>query len=75
MKKTPAPKRRKTAEMAREYRFDYGKAKPNRFTGRMKDSPLVAVIDPDVSRVFKTAEQVNHALRALILAMPGEDKA
>ena len=72
MKKTPVKKSRKVAEMASEYRFDYSKAKPNRFASRMKDSPLVAVIDPDVAKVFTTAEQVNKALRALISAMPGK---
>jgi hypothetical protein len=56
--------------MAKEYRFDYSKAKPNRFASRMKDAPLVAVIDPDVSKVFRTSEEVNNALRALISAMP-----
>ncbi len=72
MKKTPVnkTKTRKVADMKAEYRFDDGKAKPNRFAGRMKDSPLVAVIDPDVAKVFTTAEDVNKALRALISAMP-----
>jgi hypothetical protein len=70
MKKTPAAKSRKVADMAKEYRFDYSKAKPNRFASRMKDGPLVAVIDPDVAKVFTTSEQVNNALRALISAMP-----
>ncbi len=70
MKKTPASKPRKTAEMSAEYKFDYKKAKPNRFASRMKDSPLVVVVDPDVARVFTSAEQVNKALRALISAMP-----
>ncbi len=70
MKKTPAKNRKKNAEMAKEYRFDYSKAKPNRFASRMKDSPLVAVIDPDVAKVFTTTEEVNRALRALISAMP-----
>jgi hypothetical protein len=70
MKKTPGTKSRKVADMTKEYRFDYSKAKSNRFASRMKDSPLVAVIDPDVAKVFKTAEQVNKALRALISAMP-----
>jgi hypothetical protein len=63
-------KSRKVAEMAKEYRFDYKKAKPNRFASRMKDGPLVAVIDPDVAKVFTTSEEVNKALRALISAMP-----
>ena len=70
MKKTPETKSRKVAEMAKEYHFDYSKAKPNRFATRMKDGPLVAVIDPDVAKVFTTAEQVNKALRALISAIP-----
>jgi len=56
--------------MAKEYRFDYKRAKPNRFATRMKDAPLVVAIDPDVAKVFTTAEQVNTALRALISAMP-----
>ena len=56
--------------MASEYRFDYKKAKPNRFASRMKSGPLVAVIDPDVAKVFKTTDDVNKALRALITAMP-----
>lgn len=72
MKKTPANKTKthKVADMKAEYHFDYSKAKPNRFASRMKDSPLVAVIDPDVAKVFTTTEQVNNALRALISAMP-----
>jgi len=70
MKKTPGTKSRKVAEMAKEYRFDYKRAKPNRFATRMKDAPLVVAIDPDVAKVFTTAEQVNTALRALISAMP-----
>ena len=70
MKKTPEKKSRKVADIAPEYRFDYSKAKPNRFASRMKDAPLVAVIDPDVAKVFTTTEQVNKALRALISAMP-----
>ncbi len=70
MKKTPVTKPRKTAGMTKEYRFDYSKAKPNRFANRKKDSPLVAVIDPDVATVFTTTEQVNNGLRALIFATP-----
>lgn len=72
MKKTPAKKSRKVAEMDSEYRFDYSTARPNRFANRMEDAPLVVVIDPDVAKVFTTTEQVNKALRALISAMPGK---
>ena len=70
MKKTPATKSRKVQEMASEYRFDDGKAKPNRFAARMKNEPLIVMIEPDVAKVFKSSEQVNKALRALSSAMP-----
>jgi hypothetical protein len=61
--------------MTSEYRFDYKKAKPNRFAARMKDEPLIVMIEPDVAKVFKSSEQVNKALRALISAMPEKKTA
>lgn len=70
MKKTSETKTRKVKEMASEYRFDYKKAKPNRFARKMKTEPLIVMIEPDIARIFKTPEQVNKALRALISAMP-----
>ena len=70
MKKTPARKPHKVKEMASEYRFDYKKAKPNRFAEKMKNEPIIILLDDDVAKVFKTSEQVNNALRALISAMP-----
>ena len=61
MKKTPAPKTRKTAvrDMRREYRLDYSKARPNRFAGRSPGERLVVVLDPDIAQVFTTPESVN----------------
>jgi len=70
MKKTSETKTNKVQEMAAEYRFDYKKAKPNRFAARMQNEPLIVMVDPDVARVFTTSEEVNKALRALISAMP-----
>ena len=70
MKKTPTTKSRKVEDLSAEYRFDYKKAKPNRFAVRMKDEPLVVLIEPDIAKIFKSSEQVNKALRALISAMP-----
>jgi len=55
--------------MRAEYHFDYRKARPNRFAARSKDR-LIVVLDPDVSKVFKTPEAVNTALRTLISAIP-----
>jgi hypothetical protein len=31
---------------------------------------VLVLLDEDVAKIFKTQEQVNNALRALILAMP-----
>jgi hypothetical protein len=53
-----------------EYRFDYSKARPNRFAARLKEGSRVFVLDPDVAAVFSTAESVNAVLRALIRSMP-----
>ena len=72
MKKEPARKAKRgpRGEMRSEYRFDYSKAKPNRFASRFDKSRLVVALDPDVSEVFTTPEAVNKALRALIGAVP-----
>jgi hypothetical protein len=56
--------------MALEYRFNHKEEKPNRFAVRMKDEPLIVMIEPDVAKGFTSAEQVNKALRALISAIP-----
>lgn len=73
MKKTPTTKSRNVQDMAPEYKLDYKKAKPNRFASRMKDEPLVVMIEPDIAKVFKSSEQVNKALRALISAIPEKE--
>ena len=72
MKKVPTRKatRGASGEMRAEYRFDYSKAKPNRFASRVDKSRLVAALDPDVAEVFTTPEAVDEVLRALIGAMP-----
>lgn len=56
--------------MRREYKFDYGKAKPNRFAARADQQRTVVILDPDIAEVFTTPESVNNVLRALITAMP-----
>jgi hypothetical protein len=57
-------------EMLPEYRFDYKKARPNRFAARIKQGSRAVVLDPDVAKVFTTPESVNGVLRALIRTMP-----
>jgi len=72
MKKTSEKKVRTRGldDMASEYDFDYSKAKPNRFAGRIASDQTVVLLDPEVSKVFTDSESVNAALRALIAAFP-----
>jgi hypothetical protein len=76
MKKTSARKKSQVIpeEMRREYRFDYTKAKPNRFAAQMGAGTIVVVLDPDVSAVFKSSESVNALLRSVISALPAGSK-
>ncbi|HEV7684003.1 MAG TPA: hypothetical protein VGO68_17865 [Pyrinomonadaceae bacterium] len=76
MKKTSASKSRgrRSEEVQPGYDFDYTKAKPNRFVGRMAKDRLVVLLDPEVSKVFLDSESVNAALRALITALPKSAK-
>ena len=62
-------------EMLPEYRFDYSKARPNRFADRMPRGSRAVVLEPDVAAVFPTAESVNAVLRALIETMPQKSSA
>jgi hypothetical protein len=72
MKKTKMPDAASSApdDLLPEYRFDYRKARPNRFANRVDREKLVITLDPDVRKVFTTSESVNSVLRALIEAMP-----
>lgn len=76
MKKTPVSKSHDTEseDMLSEYSFDYSKARPNRFAGRISKERLVVLLDPDVSKVFTTPESVNTVLRALVTALPKGSK-
>ncbi|MBI3016008.1 MAG: hypothetical protein HYY65_13335 [Candidatus Tectomicrobia bacterium] len=76
MKKTSARKKSPvlSEEMRREYRFDYTKAKPNRFAAQMGAGTIAVVLDPDVAEVFESSESVNTLLRSVISALPGRSK-
>jgi hypothetical protein len=43
---------RKSADMLPEYDFNYRKAKPNRFAGRISKERVVVVLDSEVSQVI-----------------------
>ena len=57
-------------ELRPEYRFDYTKARPNRFAVACSPGGRLVALDPDVAQVFETDDAVNSALRRLIEAMP-----
>jgi translation elongation factor EF-4 len=71
MKKTSARRKteKKRDDLLPEYRFDYSKAKPNRFAARMSDA-IAVVLEPDVAAVFKSSKTVNSLLRSVISAVP-----
>ena len=72
MKKTPVSKKKSSKQetMRDEYRFDYSKAKPNRFAAQMSEGSVAVVLEPDVAAVFKSSEVVNALLRSIISALP-----
>ena len=56
--------------MRKEYRFDYRRAKPNRFAEKVSQGVVAVILEPDVAAVFKSSEAVNALLRSVIAAMP-----
>ncbi len=57
-------------EMRPEYRFDYGKARPNPYAARLGKGTVTVVLDPDVAAVFTSSHAVNDFLRSVIAALP-----
>jgi hypothetical protein len=76
MKKTLARKKKsvKQEAMRPEYRFDYSKAKPNRFAAQMSEGTVAVVLEPDVAAVFRSSEVVNALLRSIISALPSSKR-
>lgn len=72
MKNGERPKRPRKAkdELRAEYRFDYAKARPNRFASRIKDGAVAVILDPDIAAVFKSSDAVNTFLRSIISTLP-----
>lgn len=72
MKRISAPKKPQAQRdtMRKEYRFDYSRAKPNRFAEKMSKDVIAVVLEPDVAAVFKSSDAVNALLRSVIAALP-----
>lgn len=69
MKKTPKTSNSRE-ETRREYRFDYTKARGNRFAPQFGNNATAIVLEPDVAKVFRTSHEVNRLLRSVISAVP-----
>jgi hypothetical protein len=76
MKRTLDRKKRQAASdtMRNEYRFDYRRAKANRFAEKMAEGALAVILEPDVAAVFGSSEAVNTLLRSVIAAMPSSER-
>ena len=61
-------------ELRSEYRFDYSKAKPNRFASQVGAASVTVVLAPDVASVFRTSASVNRLLRSVVAAIPRRSK-
>lgn len=57
--------------MRKEYRFDYSRAKPNRFADKFANGSIALILEPDVAARFKSSKTVNAALRSFLSAIPG----
>jgi hypothetical protein len=61
-------------ELLPEYNFDFSKSKPNPYSAILKKQQNLIQLEPDVAKYYKTSEQVNNALRAIIIAYPKSKK-
>lgn len=61
-------------EMLDHYELDYSKAKPNRFAPILAEQEGFIKLQPDVKKIFKTSDEVNNVLRAIINAYPKAKK-
>lgn len=57
----------RTDELRPEYNFDYATAVRGKYYRRiLREGANVAVLDPDVAKVFRSSAAVNEALRSLL---------
>ena len=46
--------------------YDFSRGRRNKYAARYAEGSNVVVLDPDVAAVFRSASEVNAALRALV---------
>ncbi|MEX2304301.1 MAG: hypothetical protein WD733_25380 [Bryobacterales bacterium] len=65
MKTNPAKNATRPDEDTMRAEYDFSKAIRGKHAARYASGTNVVVLDPDVAAEFRTAEEVNEALRAL----------
>lgn len=64
----------KDDDLRPEYDFDYSKSIKNPFAPILAEQENYVKLEPDVKKVFKTSDEVNRVLRAIISAYPSKKK-
>jgi len=57
-----------------EYNFDYSKGIRGKYARKATEENGYIKLSPEVNKIFKTTEDVNNALKALISAIPKPKK-
>ena len=70
MQNTPIPKSELEDDLKPEYDFSHQSPHPNRFAKRGNKKTMVVALDEEITRVFKTPEDVVKVLRALVESLP-----
>ena len=60
-------------DLESNYDFDYTKAKPNKYALLPKEQ-MIVLLEKDITRYFRTPDEVTNALRSLIQAIPPRDQ-
>jgi hypothetical protein len=62
-----AKRQRRVDDLRAEYHFDYSAAVRGKYYRRLlREGANIAVLEPDVARVFRSSSAVNEALRSLL---------
>jgi hypothetical protein len=71
-KKSDKPRAVETDDLEPNYNFDYSKAQPNKYAGLPKEQ-MIVLLDKEITRYFRTPDEVTNALKSLIQAIPPRD--
>ncbi|MCX6155227.1 MAG: hypothetical protein NT007_13820 [Candidatus Kapabacteria bacterium] len=56
--------------MREEYQFDYSKGVRGKYARKTTEENGYIMLSPELQKIFKTSEDVNNALNAVVHALP-----